>query len=218
MSDSFTTAAWSMGYTQLAQTRAPVQRFDGSAVEILGQVQPWWGTHLASAVSIGLGDLEWHRTAPRGDRYWGVSGVHADRSVSIRLPRDLERRGGETIKDEVRATVEVGVTPLRLGLWVIEAPPKWFRGRRAWAMNRPPFTIGDPWFDEHAGSWAWDCTEGPQALSDALAPVLPALREVLETQPGAIITNTAVSAWIPCTEMSIRLPDLLGMTQPLDRG
>jgi hypothetical protein len=217
VSDAFTTAAWSMGYTRSAPMRSPVRGFDGSVVETLGHDQPWWEAHLTSSVSIGLGGLEWLGTVARRDRYWGVSGTYADRSVSIRLPRHLERRGSETITDEVMATVEVRVTPRRLGLWVIESPPKWFRGRRAWAMNRPPLTIGDPWFDEHAGSWAWDCTEGPEALSDALVPVLPALHQVLDTQPGAIITNSAIIAWIPCTQLSVRLPDLLGMTRTLDR-
>jgi hypothetical protein len=215
MGNPFTTAAWSMGYTSPLQTPPPVGRARGPEVENPAQDQQWWEQNLAPSVSAGLGDLEWVPADDTGTRHQSVFGVHRGRSVAIRLPRGLERRGSEMIENEVMATVEVPVTPQPLGLWVVESPPKWFRGRRAWALNRPPFKTGDPWFDEQAGCWAWDCTAGSDALRDALAPALPALREILETQPGAIITNTTISAWIPHTEMPERLPKLLAMAQSL---
>ena len=213
MSDPFTTAPFSMGYTSPQRARAPVRRIAGPALETPGNDRQWWEAHLASSVSAGLGDLEWYPSDDDGIRYWGVVGQHDGRSVSIRLARSLEHRGSETVTDEVMTNVELRVTPPRLGLWVLESPPKWFRGRRAWALNRPPFSTGDPWFDEHAGCWAWDCTKGPEALRDALAPLLPALRGLLDTHPGAIITNTTISVWIPYTEVPERLSRLLAMAQ-----
>lgn len=212
MSDPFATATWSMGYGHQG-TRAPVSRHSGSAIEVPGHGRPWWEAHLASSVSAGLGDLRWYPADGDGIRYWGVRGEHAGRSVSIRLAS--ERRGSETVADGVMTRVELRVTPPRLGVWVLESPPKWFRLQRAWVLNRAPFSTGDPWFDEHAGCWAWACDEGPEALRDTLAPVLPALRVLLDTHAGAIITNAAISAWIPSTEVPERLPTLLAMAQSI---
>lgn len=213
MSRQFTTADWSMGYTSPVGGPGTARRFDGSAVEIPGNDQPWWEAHLASSISAGLGDLRWYAADGDGTLRYGVWGLYEGGSVSIRLSTGFERRETERITDEVLANVQVRVTPLRLGLWVVESPPKWFRGRRAWALNRPPFSTGDPWFDEHAGCWAWDCSEGPEALRTALAPALPVVREVLESQPGAIVTNNTISAWIRHTEMPDRLPRLLSLAQ-----
>lgn len=215
MSDPFNTANWSMGYTQPSARPAPVGRVAGPTFEIPGLGRPWWEEHLASSISAGLGDLRWFAPDVAGSDYVAVSGMYDGRVVSIRLANGFEGRGGEVITDEVMTNVEFRSTPRELGLWVLESPPKWFRRRRAWALNRPPFSTGDPWFDEHAGCWAWDCTQGAEALRAALASRLPAIREILDTQPGAIITNTTISTWIPHAGMAERLPKLLSTARSL---
>jgi hypothetical protein len=205
----FTTAGWSMGYTPSLETAAPIRSINDGDFEVPGNDRSWWDAQLDTSISAGLGDLRWHLSDVEGVRYWGVDGVCAGRSVSIRVPRLLEHRDGEPIADEVMVVVESRLTLPRLGSWVIESPTKWFRGRRAWALNRPKFGTEDPWFDEHAGCWAWDCGDGPQALREALAPVLPVIREALDAHPGVIITDTAISTWIPYTEIPDRLPEFL---------
>lgn len=215
MSDPFTTADWSMGYTQPSARPTTVRRVDGSAIEMPGFARSWWEHKLESSVAAGLADLRWFAPEGVGSDYIAVSGVYHGRVVSVRLANGFEGRGGEAITDEVMTSVEVRPTPPELGLWVLEAPPKWFRRRRAWALNRPPFSTGDPWFDEHAGCWAWDCSQGTEALRVALAPRLPAIREILDAQPGAIITNTTISTWIPHAEMVERLPKLLALARSL---
>lgn len=207
-----------MGYTPSTTSGAPIRRLEDSGLEMPGRGRQWWEAQLASSVDMGLAGLQWHAVGPGGDRYWGVVGAYAGMAVSIRLPRPLERRGEHAIVDEALAVVEAGVTQPTLGRWVIESPPKWFRGRRAWALNRPPFATGDPWLDEHAGCWAWDCARGPQALRDELAAMLPAVKGLLRSQPGAIVTDSAVSVWIPHSDMPMRMPDLLETTRLLGEG
>lgn len=202
-----------MGYTQPPPTTAPSRSTDDSGFAVPGNDRSWWNAQLDSAILAGLGDIEWHSSDTSGALYWGVSGVCADRSVSIRIPRLLEHRDGTLVADEVMIVVEASLTPPRFGSWVMESPSKWFRGRRGWALNRPKFTTGDPWFDQHAGCWAWDCAEGPQALRDALTPLLPKVREILDAHPGVIVTDSATSAWIPYDEMPERLPKLLSVVR-----
>ena len=209
MPDPYTGASWSMGYTQPLDRASPIRATDDDRFEVPGNDRSWWESHLDTAVSAGLGDLQWYVSDVEGTRYWGVSGLFADRSVTIRIPRLLEHRDGSPVADEVMVVIEYGQTPPRLGSWVIEAPSKWFRGRRGWALNRPKFQTGDPWFDQHAGCWAWDCADGAEALRDALTPLLPVIREILDAHPGAIISNTSIATWIPYTEMPDRLPGLL---------
>jgi len=209
--DPYAGASWSMGYTQPLDGAPPIRAADGGSFEVPGNGRPWWESHLDTSISAGLGDLRWYLSEIDGTRYWGVSGLFADRSVTIRIPRLLEHRDGLPVADEVMVVVEYGLTPPRLGSWVIEAPPKWFRGRRGWALNRSRFQTGDPWFDEHAGCWAWDCADGAQALREALAPLLPVVREILDVYPGAIISNASVATWIPYAEMPERLPRLLSV-------
>lgn len=215
MGDPFTAAAWSMGYGTTPAERPPIRHLDDSKLEMSSRDGSWWGLHLTSSVSVGLVDMQLLPTVPGGSRYWGATGSHAGRSVSIRLPRPLERRDGDAIVDEVLVAVETHATHQSLGRWVVESPPKWFRGRRAWALNRPPFVTGDSWFDEHAGCWAWDCAAGSEALRDALTPLLPAIRRLLDTQSGVIVTDSAASVWIPDPELSLRLPNLLEQTRRL---
>ncbi len=209
MGDPFTGASWSMGYTQPDTTTPPVRSIDDSGFEVPGNDRSWWNTQLEAAISTGLQDLEWHPSDPDGTLYWGVSGAYVGRSVSIRVPRLLEHRDGTLVADEIMVVVGTDLTPPRLGSWVIESPPKWFRKRRGWALNRPKFSTGDPWFNQHAGCWAWDCADGPDALRDALAPALPMIREILDAHPGAIVTETTISTWIPITETRKRLSILL---------
>lgn len=220
--DPFTGASWSMGYTQPDTTSAPIRSIDGSGLEVPGNDRSWWCTRLDAAIEIGLRDLEWRSSDPDGTLYRGVSGAYAGKSVSIRLPRLLEHRDGTLVTDEIKVDIEADLMPPRLGSWVIESPPKWFRRRRGWALNRPKFSTGDPWFNQHAGCWAWDCADGPQALRNALAPALPMIREILDAHPGAIVTETTISAWIPFTEVSERLPRLLSAVgrnpRPQSRG
>ena len=198
-----------MGYTQPATTTTPTRSIGDCGFEAPGIEQSWWDAQLDSVITAGLQDLEWHASGIDGDHYWGVSGTYADRSVSIRIPRLLEHRDGTPVTDEIMVVVEARLTPPRLGSWVIESPTKWFRGRRGWALNRPKFTTGDPWFDQHAGCWAWDCADGPQALRDALAPTLPLIREILDAHPGAIVNDSATSTWIAFPEIPERLQELL---------
>ena len=142
-------ADWSMGYTPSREApAAAVRRPDGADIPVPGNNRDWWEAQLATSVAFGLGLLDWYPVDGDGARYWGVYGMYSGRPVGIRLARPFERRASESIADEVLTAVEVPVTPLHLGLWVIEAPPKWFRGRRAWALNRPSFSTGDPWFDD----------------------------------------------------------------------
>lgn len=200
-----------MGYTQSDTTTPPVRSIGDGGFEVPGNDRSWWNTQLDAAIGIGLQDLEWRPSDPDGSLYWGVSGAYVGRSVSIRIPRLLEHRDGTLVADEIMVVVETDLTPPRLGSWVIESPPKWFRKRRGWALNRPKFSTGDPWFNQHAGCWAWDCADGPDALRDALAPALPMIREILDAHPGAIVTETTISTWIPVTEAPERLPALLSM-------
>ncbi len=200
-----------MGYTQSDATAAPIRSIDDTDFEVPGSDRSWWGAQLDTAIGIGLRDLEWHPADPDGTLYWGVSGAYAGRSVSIRLPRLLEHRDGTLVADEIMVVIEADLIPRRLGSWVIESPPKWFRKRRGWALNRPKFSTGDSWFDQHAGCWAWDCADGPDALREALAPTLPMIREILNAHPGAIVTETMISTWIPVTGTRERLPDLLSV-------
>lgn len=209
MGDPFTGASWSMGYTQPDIRAAPTRSTDDGNFEAPGNDPSWWNEQLDAAIGIGLRDLEWHASNPDGTQYWGVSGVFAGRSVSIRVPRLLEHRDGGLVTDELMVVVETDLTPPLLGSWVIESPPKWFRKRRGWALNRPRFSTGDPWFNQHAGCWAWDCADGPDALRDSLAPALPTIRKILDAHPGAIVTEATISAWIPIAEVPDRLPALL---------
>jgi len=202
-----------MGYTQPDTAAAPIRSTDDSDFEAPGNDRSWWLAQLDAAIGIGLRDLQWHASHPGETLYWGVTGEHAGSPVSIRIPRLLEHRDGRLVADEIMVVVDVDVTPGRLGSWVIESPPKWFRGRRGWALNRPKFSTGDPWFDQHAGCWAWDCADGPDVLRDSLAPALPVIREILVSHPGAIVTETTISTWIPITETPERLPGLLSMVR-----
>jgi len=59
---------------------------------------------------------------------------------------------------------------------------------------------------------------GPQALRDELAVMLPAVRDLLRSQPGAIVTDSAVSVWIPDSDMPMRMPELLETTRLLSEG
>lgn len=211
MGDPFIGAGWSMGYTQPLVTSPRIRAADDGDFEVPGNDRSWWDQHLDSSISAGLENLRWHLSEIEGSRCWGVSGDYTGRGVSVRIPRLLEQRDGLPVTDEVIVDVESCITDPRLGSWVIEAPSKWFRARRGWALNRPKFTTADPWFDQHAGCWAWDCADGPQALRDSLSPRLPLIREVLDSYPGAIITNTTTSAWIPYAEMTARLPEFLSM-------
>ena len=211
MGDPFAGASWSMGYTQPDTSVPPIRYLDESGFEGPGNDRSWWNAQLEPAISAGLRDLEWNPSDAEGTRYWGVSGAYVGRSVSIRIPRLLEHRGGGLVTDETLVAIESRLTPPRLGSWVIEAPPKWFRRRRGWALNRPKFSIGESWFDEQAGCWAWDCADGPHALRDALVPVLPLIREILDAHPGVIVTDTMISTWIPDKEIPKLLPALLSV-------
>jgi hypothetical protein len=202
-----------MGYTQPFEATARIRSIDDQGLEVPGNETSWWNDQLEAAISVGFRDLEWHPSDDGGIHYWGVSGVCAEKSVSIRIPRLLEHRDGELVADEVMVVVEFRVTLPRLGSWVIEAPSKWFRKRRGWALNRPKFATGDPWFDDQAGCWAWDCADGAQALRDALAPALPRIREILNDHPGAIVTESTISTWIPIAEIPDRLPRLLSLVR-----
>lgn len=213
MGDPYAGASWSMGYSQRLDGRPPIRADDGGGFEVPGNDRSWWESHLNTAISAGLGDLQWYPSETDEIHYWGVSGVFADRSVMVRIPRLLEHRDGLPVADEVMVVVEYGLTLPRLGSWVIEAPSKWFRGRRGWALNRPKLQTGDPWFDEHAGCWAWDCADGAPALRDALTPLLPMIREVLDAHPGAVISNAAIATWIPYSEMPTRLPKFLAVVR-----
>lgn len=209
MTAQFTGASWSMGYGVEMAPPPPMRRPDGSEIEQPGNDRRWWETRLATATDVGLTDIELRSTTPGQARFWGVTGLHEGRIVAARLPRFLERRGGDDISDEVMVTVAARALPVPLGIWVIESPAKWFRGRRAWALNRPTFTTGEPSFDADMVSWAWDCSEGPDALRAALGPILPTIRSILETQPGATVTDSGIGTWIPLSESDGRLPSLL---------
>ncbi len=198
-----------MGYTQPAITAPPIRSIDDGDYEVPGNGRSWWTARLEPAISTGLRDLEWHRSGDGDSTYWGVRGTYGGGSVTARIPRLLEHRDGTPVSDEIMVVTECHITPLRLGSWVIESPPKWFRRRRGWALNRPKFSTGDSWFDMEAGCWAWDCADGPDALRDALVPALPAIRQILDAHPGAIVTETSISAWIPDVEVRERLPRLL---------
>ncbi|MGB9359353.1 MAG: hypothetical protein WCC01_12430 [Acidimicrobiia bacterium] len=198
-----------MGYGVEMAPPPPMRRPDGSEIEQPGNDRRWWETRLATATDVGLTDIELRSTTPGQARFWGVTGLHEGRIVAARLPRFLERRGGDDISDEVMVTVAARALPVPLGIWVIESPAKWFRGRRAWALNRPTFTTGEPSFDADMVSWAWDCSEGPDALRAALGPILPTIRSILETQPGATVTDSGIGTWIPLSESDGRLPSLL---------
>jgi len=198
-----------MGYGAEMAPPPPIRRPDGSEVEQPGNDRPWWDNRLATATALGLTDLHVHATKPGQPRFWGATGLHEGRPVSIRLPRYLERRGGDDIADEIMVTVSARALPMTLGIWVIESPAKWFRGRRAWALNRPAFATGDPSFDAETAAWAWDCSEGVDALRSAFAPLLPTIRQILDSQPGSIITDAGVGTWMPFDEVDDRLPSLL---------
>jgi len=198
-----------MGYGVEMAPPPPLRRPDGSEVEQPGNDEAWWDARLATAARVGLTDVRLRATKPGQQRFWGVTALHQGRIVAARLPRYLERRGGDGITEEIMVTVAARALPVPLGIWVIESPAKWFRGRRAWALNRPTFTTGDPSFDADMVSWAWDCSEGPDALRSALAPLLPTIRSLLETQPGATVTDSGVGTWIPLDEVDDRLPALL---------
>jgi hypothetical protein len=215
MGDPFTAASWSMGYTQPSESTAPSRSAEDRGFEGPGKDRSWWTTQLDSAISIGITDLEWHPSDAEGSLYWGVSGVYVGRAVSIRIPRLLEHRDGALVVDETMVVIDANLTPPRLGSWVIESPPKWFRKRRGWALNRPKFSTGDVWFNQQAGCWAWDCADGPQALRDAMAPALPMIRGILDAHPGAIVTETMISTWIPDSEIPERLPELLSVVRSL---
>jgi hypothetical protein len=217
MADPFTGASWSMGYGIDTAPPAPIRRPDGTEIEQPGNGRTWWDEQLAPASDLGLDASRWHASDTAETRFWGASGLHEERVVSLRLPRYLERRGGDDITEEIMVNVEARATRRELGRWVIEDPAKWFRGRRAWALNRPPFHTGELGFDEHAVSWAWDCSEGVSALRDALVPILPSIRDILDTQPGAIVTDNGVSTWIPFDDIDSRLPALLSSASTLAR-
>ncbi len=204
-----------MGYWQPVATTAPTRPRDDQGYEVPGNDCSWWDAQLDPAVTLGLSELEWHPSDTDEAHFWGVSGTYADKAVGFRIPRLLEHRDGTLVDDEIMVVIELRLTPPRLGSWVIEAPSKWFRKRRGWALNRPKFATGDPWFDQEAGSWAWGCADGPQALRDALAPALPRIRELLDGNPGAIVTESTISAWIPVPEIPDRLPRLLSLVRIL---
>ncbi len=48
-----------------------------------------------------------------------------------------------------------------------------------------------------------------------LALLLPAIRSLLETQPGATVTDSGIGTWIPFDEVDDRLPALLTSTRTL---
>lgn len=198
-----------MGYGADMAPPPSIRRPDGSEVDQPGNDRTWWDDRLSAATALGLTDPQVHATGPDQVRFWGASALHEGRPISIRLPRYLERRGGDDITDEIMVTVSARALPVPLGIWVIESPAKWFRGRRAWALNRPAFTTGDPSFDVEAAAWAWDCSEGPDALRTALAPLLPTIRQILDTQPGAIVTDSGVATWIRFDDIDDRLPAVL---------
>ncbi len=198
-----------MGYGAEMAPPPPIRRPDGSEVQQPGNDRAWWDDRLSAATALGLTDLRVHTTKPDQACFWGVSALHEGRPVSIRLPRYLERRGGDAITDEIMVTVSARALPVSLGIWIIESPAKWFRGRRAWAFNRPAFVTGVLSFDAETAAWAWDCSEGPDALRAALAPLLPTIRQILDTQPGAIVTDSGIGTWIPVDDVDDRLPTLL---------
>lgn len=218
MGDPFTAASWSMGYTPSGAPAPPTRSNEDGDFEVRGNDRSWWAARLEPAFSIGLRDLEWHPSDDGDTTYWGVRGTYGGGSVSARIPRLLEHRDGTAVSDEIMVVADCHITPLRLGSWVIESPPKWFRKRRGWALNRPKFSTGDPWFDKEAGCWAWDCSDGPDALRSALVPALPAIREILDAHPGAIVTEATISTWIPDTEVRERLPRLLSAVHGPSRG
>lgn len=209
MAGSFSTASWSMGYGQEMAPPPPMRRPDGTEIEQPGNEQAWWDALLATATDVGLTDVRLRSTRPGQPRFWGAACVHEERGVAVRLPRYLERRGADEVTEEALVAVSARALPVPLGIWVIESPAKWFRGRRAWALNRPTFTTGDPSFDADMVSWAWDCSEGSDALRSSLAPVLPTIRVILETQPGATVTDSGIGTWIPFDDIDSRLPLLL---------
>ena len=215
MGAQFSSASWSMGYGIEMAPPPPIRRADGSEIEQPGNDSTWWDGLLATSYQAGLGDLQLFATTPEAVRFWGAAGAHEGRPVSLRLPRFLERRGADEISDEVMVSIEARALAPDLGIWVIESPAKWFRGRRAWALNRPPFTTGDAPFDAYATSWAWDCSKTPEALRAALAPLLATIRTILGTQPGAIVTDSGVSTWLPVGEVGTRLPALLAAAAEL---
>lgn len=204
-----------MGYGIEMAPPPSIRRADGSEIEQPGNERDWWEETLATSHDAGLADLEVLATSPGGVRFWGATGVHEGRSVSLRLPRFLERRSGDEINDELMVNVEARALDPALGIWVMESPAKWFRGRRAWALNRPPFATGDAAFDAYATSWAWDCSMTPDALRAALAPILPIIRTILDTQPGAIVTDSGISTWMPFDDVPDRLPALLTVSAEL---
>jgi hypothetical protein len=209
MTSPFSGASWSMGYGAEMAPPPPIHRPDGTEIDQPANDRSWWEALLAPATDLGLTDLDLRSTKPDRQRFWGAAGLHEGRVVAVRLPRFLERRGGDDITEEIMVTVAARALPVRLGIWVVEAPAKWFRGRRAWALNRPSFTTGDRSFDADMVSWAWDCSEGADALRSALVPVLPTMRMILETQPGATVTDSGVATWIPLDDAGTRLPSLL---------
>ena len=204
-----------MGYGVEMAPPPPLRRPDGTEIEQPGNDRSWWEDRLSSATDLGLTNLELRATKPNQPRYWGAVGTYDDRVVAARMPRFLERRGGDDIDEEIMVTVSARALPVPLGIWVIESPAKWFRGRRAWALNRPSFTTGDPSFDAATVSWAWDCSEGPNGLRSALTPVLPTIRSTLETQPGATVTDAGIATWIPFEAVDDRLPALLESARSL---
>lgn len=204
-----------MGYGVEMAPPPPLRRPDGTEVEQPGNDRSWWEDRLSSATALGLTNLELRAIKPDQPRFWGAVGTYDDRLVAARMPRFLERRGGDDIAEEIMVTVSARALPVTLGIWVIETPAKWFRGRRAWALNRPSFTTGDPAFDADMVSWAWDCSEGSDALRSALAPILPTIRTILETQPGATVTDSGVATWIPFDDVDGRLPALLESAKSL---
>ena len=204
-----------MGYGVEMAPPPPLRRPDGTEVEQPGNDRSWWEDRLSSATDLGLTSLELHATKPDRPRFWGAVGTSDDRIVAARMPRYLERRGGDDTPEEWMVTVSARALPVPLGSSVIESPSKWVRGRRAWALNRPSFTTGDPSFDADMVSWAWDCSEGPDALRSALAPILPTIRTILEAQPGATVTDSGVATWIPFDDVDSRLPPLLESARSL---
>lgn len=207
-----------MGYGIETPMPAPMRRPDGTEIEQPGNGRTWWDKHLAPASEVGLTSSQWYASDADETRFWGTAGLHEGRVVSIRVPRYLERRGGDEISEEVMVNIEARVTRSELGSWVIEDPAKWFRGRRAWALNRPSFETGESWFDDQAVSWAWDCSEGVAALRGALTPILPSIRKLLDAQPGVIVTDAGISTWIPFDEIGVRLPALLSSASDLARS
>lgn len=187
----------------------PIRRADGSEIEPPGNDRTWWDEVLASSHEAGLADLQLFATTSAEVRFRGAIGTHEGRSVSLRPPRLLEGRAGDDVINEPTVSVEARALDPALGTWVMESPAKWFRGRRAWALNRPPFTTGDASFDACAASWAWGCSITPAALQAALNPLLPTIRTNLEAQPGAIVTGSGISTWVPFEDAPRRLPLLL---------